>query len=146
MVYSLANYKVAISINDSILKTAFGDVLTVGGNGSQLESMSVDFNASIFSKQTYSTGGYVFDKSYDRSGSLSITLNQLSEEVGKFKNLINMYYAGDYETLSIVLTNNENEKVIEMIDCLPSKIPTQQFQSSAQTQTWGFEVGRITVY
>ena len=146
MVYSLANYKLSISINDVVLRTAFGSALTVGGNGSQLESMTVSPNANIFDIESYATGGYVFNKSYDRSGSVSVTLNQLSDEIGKFKNLINMYYSGDYGALTIVLTNNENEKVIECVDCLPTKIPDQQFQSTAQTQTWGFSVGKITVY
>ena len=144
-VYSLANYKMTITSSDANLVSVFGESMTIGGNGSQVGSFSVSPNESIHSKQTYATGGYVFSKNYDRSGTISVNLNQLSDEVGKFKNLVKLYYGGDYGTLTIVLTNNENEKVVECIDCLPQGIPTQSFGDSASAQTWTFEVGKITI-
>ena len=144
-VYSLANYKMTITSSDVNLISVFGASMTIGGNGSQVGNFSVSLNDSIHKKQTYATGGYVFSKSYDRSGTISVSLNQLSDEVGKFKNLVKLYYGGDYGTLTIVLTNNENEKVVECIDCLPKEIPTQSFGSDASSQNWSFEVGKITI-
>ena len=146
MIYSLANYKLSVYIEEPALRAAFGSSIIFGGNGSQLESISVNISGSIFDVQGYATGGYVFSKNYDRSGTISLNLNQTSEDVSKLKNLINMYYSGDYGPLTMVLTNNENEKVIDLVDCLPNGIPNQEFRSSAGTQSWGFDVGRITIY
>lgn len=145
MVYSLANYKMTITSSDANLIAVFGESMTIGGNGSQVGQFSVSDLQNQHSVQNYATGGYVFSKSYDRTGQISVQLNQMSDEVGKFKNLVNLYYGGDYGTLTIVLTNNENEKVVECIDCLPEGIPGQTFGNSASSQTWNFVVGKITI-
>lgn len=145
MVYSLANYKMTITSSDANIKRIFGEAMTIGGNGSYVGSFSVNISTSIHGVSGYNTGGYVFSKNYDRTGTISVNLNQLSDEVSKFKNLIKLYYSGDYDTLTIVLTNNENEKVVECIDCLPQSIPTQSFGTEASNQTWSFVVGKITI-
>lgn len=144
-IYSLAKYKITITTSDANLKQVFGESFTIGGNGSNVGQISVSSLKDIHDVKTYATGGYVFSKSYDRSGEISVQLNQLSDEVGRLKNLIKLYYGGDYGTLTIVLTNNENEKVVECIDCLPSKIPDQNFDDSVGDQTWSFVVGKITI-
>lgn len=145
MVYSLANYKMTITSSDRNLIAVFGESMTIGGNGSQVGQFSVSLNAEIHGIDAYATGGYVYSKNYDRSGTIGVQLNQISDEVGKFKNLVKLYYGGDYGTLTIVLSNNENEKVVECIDCLPNKIPDQEFSSEAGNQTWEFLAGKITI-
>ena len=145
MIYSLANYKMTITTSDTTLKRVFGESLTIGGNGSHVGSFSISDLQNIHQVKSYDTGGYIFSKSYDRHAKISVSLNQFSDEVGKFKNLIKLYYSGDYGTLTIVLTNNENEKVIECVDCLPEAIPGQTFGESAGDQTWTFVVGKATI-
>ena len=145
MIYSLANYKMTITSSDPTIKRVFGESLTIGGNGSQVGSFSVSDLQNQNSVQGYATGGYIYSKSYDRTASISVSLNQFSDEISKFKNLIKLYYSGDYGTLTIVLTNNENEKIVEAVDCLPEGLPDLSLSADAGNQTWKFLVGIITI-
>lgn len=145
MVYSLANYKMTITSTDANIKKIFGEALTVGGNGSHVGSFTVSDLQEQHSIEGYATGGYIISKSYDRHGTIAVELMQLSDEISKFKNLVKLYYSGDYDSLTIVLTNNENEKVVECVDCLPVGFPDQTFGDSATNQTWTFVVGKVTI-
>lgn len=143
-VYSLANYKLTLTSSDPVVIQTFGESVSIGGQGKKVGSISIKQDNGPFSLKSYPTGGYYYDKSLDRSGSITIDLSQLAEEVAKFKTLINLYYSGEYDGFTIVLTNNENIKVAECIDCLPTDIPQQSFGESARDQSWTFATGQIT--
>lgn len=144
MKYSLAKYSMTISTKDSILKNIFGESLSIGGQGSTTSSITIHQNNAPMSISTYATGGYVFNGSFDRSGSASIQINQVSDVVSKFKQLLKAYYQSDFEPFTITVSDNEGNQVAECVDCALTSIPDQTLGESAENQTWTFECGRVT--
>jgi len=144
MKYSLSNYILTVKTNDSALYSIFKE-LSIGGEGSLVDSMSISLNSSLFTTTGFPTGGWVHDKNLDRTGTASVTLSQLSNNVDKLKQLMNAYYSGDYDGLTLTITDANANEVVSCEDCFPSKFPDQQYQSKAQTQTWSFTCGKITI-
>ena len=143
-IYSLANYKLTLTSDDPTIIATFGESISIGGQGKKIGSISINQTNSPYALKSFETGGYYYDKTLDRSGTITISLNQLAEEVAKFKTLLNLYYTGDYNGFTAVLTTNENVKVAECIDCLMTNVPNQSFGGSTGSQEWQFGTGQIT--
>lgn len=143
MKYSLADYLLNIKTNDPALQSVFSE-LTVGGEGSYTDSISLNLDSNLFETTGFATGGWVHDKNLSRVGTAAITLSQLAKSVGKFKQLVNMYYSGDFEGLTITLTDSNANEIAKCEDCYPQKIPSQDFGTKAAPQTWTFTCGKIT--
>lgn len=145
MKYSLAKYSLTITTNDSRLQEIFGESLTIGGQGSTTDSISVSQSSGPMQINAYATGGYVFSQSYDRSGTASININQVSDAVNKLKKLLKATYTIEYDPFTIVVSDNEGNQVVSCKDCyLGNSLPTQSFSESAADQTWNFICGQVT--
>lgn len=144
MKYNLSDYVLSIKSTDSSIDGMFGTI-TIGGDGSYTESISVTLNQKLWSVSSYATGGYVHDKNVARDGNVEIRLNQLSDQVRSLIRLVNTYYdTGSSDApLTMTLTDRNERIACEMKDVYPSEIPTQDFQSTAQPQTWSFACGKI---
>lgn len=142
MRYSLADYMLSIESDDSTIKNMFGTI-TIGGEGSYLDSITLSTPTDVYTTTGYATGGWVHTKSLDRTGTVSLTINQMSSKISKLKQLANISLTGDYEGFTLSLSDSSGNKVASCIDCYISNIPNQQFQSSAGTQTWEFTCGQI---
>lgn len=141
--YSLATHILSFTSNDNTINDIFGTV-SIGGEGSALDSIRIRLNENLWSTQGFATGGWVHNKNLSKAGTVEITINQLTDAVYKFIQLCNTYYAGDYEGLTITLSNNDGREICECIDCYIQKIPDQEYASTAQNQTWSFTCGKIT--
>lgn len=144
--YSLTKYILSIKpSNDLSSATSDFGTITIGGEGSYLDNISIKLTASLWSTTGYATGGWVHDKNLDKHGTVDITLNQMSDAVQKFIRLCETFYESDYDGFTITLSTNDADKrvIATCIDCYITAIPTQTFQSSSQTQTWTFTCGKI---
>lgn len=145
--YSLSKYILSIKPSTD-LASAINDfgTISIGGEGSYLDNITITPNGRLWSTTGFATGGWVHDKNLDRTGTVSITLNQMSDAVQKFIRLCETFYESDYDGFTLTLTTNEVDKkvVATCIDCYIQQIPAQAFQASAQTQTWTFTCGKIT--
>lgn len=142
MRYSLANYILSIEPNDATIKQMFGTI-SIGGEGSTVGAISLTPNETMYKTTGYATGGWVHDKSLNRTGVASITLNQLSKAVSKFIQMCKVFYADDYDGFTLSLSDINGNKVATCIDCYISKIPTQEFGATAADQTWDWTCGQI---
>lgn len=142
MKYSLSNYILSIDSNDDTIKRIFGTI-SVGGEGNYLDSISLSQSEDIFTTTGYATGGWIHNKSLDRHGIASLTLNQLSDKVARFIQLAKLSLSGDYEGFTLSLSDSDGNKIATCVDCYIVKIPDQVFGAQAQTQTWQFTCGQI---
>lgn len=142
MKYSLANYILSIESNDASIKRMFGTI-SIGGEGSALDSITLSIDGDIFTTAGYATGGYVHNKSLDRHGTATLVLNQLSDKVGRLIQLAKLSLSGDYDGFTLSLSDIDGNKIATCVDCYIRRIPEQVFGSSAATQSWQFTCGQI---
>lgn len=143
MKYSLANYILSIQPNDTTLKTMFSNV-SIGGEGSSIDSMTVSLDKEVWSTEAFATGAWVHNKNLARTGKITISISQLSDNVAKFKQMCNIFFNGEYDGFTLSLVDNTGSKVCTATDCYITKIPDQEMKDTAQMQTWIFTCGEIT--
>lgn len=143
MKYSLADYILTIKPNELNAQAVFGNDISIGGEGDYVGSISLSRQNDMWSTTTFTTGAWIHNKNLSRSGSVSVQLNQLAPQVGRFIQLCNVYYGSDYEGFTLTLTDSEQNQIAECIDCYITGIPEQTFGDNAADQTWKFTCGQI---
>lgn len=141
--YCLANYILSIKPNDPGINSSFGTI-TVGGEGSYNDNITIRPEGQLFNTKGYPTGAWIHDKDLSRTGTVELSLNQLSDQVTKFIMMCETYYLSDYDGFTLTLATNEGTKVMTAIDCYIQKIPDQAFASQSSNQTWIFTCGKIS--
>lgn len=141
--YCLANYILTADIPEDI---GFGSQsVSIGGEGSYLDTITVHLNSSLFSTQGDNTGAWVHIKNLDKTGTVTISINQMSDKIASFKALMNIYNNMDSDAAGMTLTLRDslNNTICVCEDCVIENIPDQAFGSTPTTQTWTFLCGRI---
>lgn len=142
--YSLAETIISIKSNDSQINSMFGTI-SIGGEGSTVGSINTSMNNdSMWSTEGFATGGWVHSKNLDRTGSISVDVNQLAPIVSKLKQLYNVFFSGEYDGFTITVSNMSGQKICTGDDCYLKSMPAQNFASSASSQTWTFTCGKLT--
>lgn len=141
--YCLADYILTADIPSDL---GFGSKsVSIGGEGSYLDTISVSMEATMFETTADATGSWVHKKSLDRHGSVNVTINQMSDKIAIFKALMNVYAkaSSDVEGMTLTLRDNMNNTICICNDCLLTKIPDQSFAADPGTQQWTFTCGEI---
>lgn len=147
--YSLANYTLAITLPSDFaaeIGLSENESLIVGGEGSYLDSFSVEMDNDLYTTKGDATGSWVHDKNLSRTGKVTITLSQLSNKVAKFKKIVNLYYQAnsEYDGVQLSLADNQSGNIVNCSDCYFQRIPTQEYGSESGTQAWILTCGQIT--
>ena len=145
MRYSLASYILAATSDNSDIKNIFQDV-TIGGEGDALSSITIQVNDKLWETESFATGAWVHNKNLSRTGTVEISISQLSDKVAKFKTFVNHFYDSSFDDSSITMTLQDSTGASIAIceDCYPTQIPSQEFGSKSTDQRWIFTCGRIT--
>ena len=125
--YCLANYILTADIPEDI---GFGtQSVSIGGEGSYIDTITVSMNESMFKTQGDSTGSWVHVKSLDQTGKIDVNIKQVSDKIATFKALINVYKNLDSETSGMTLTLRDtlNNTICIAEDCVIEKVPDQAF-------------------
>ena len=139
--YSLANYILSIKPNDSAF-SSFGSI-TVGGEGNYNDSITISMDTNTFTTSGFATGAWVHTKNLSKTGTASVSISQVSDQVAKFIQFAKLFYSGDYEGFTVSLTTNDGTPIAYCNDCYFTKIPDQSFGETAGTQTWTLTCGEI---
>ena len=142
MRYSLADYILSIKSDDPNLQS-FGTI-SVGGEGDAIDGVSIELDNNMWDTTGFATGAWIHDKNLSRTGKVAITLSQLSDKVAKFVQLAKVFYTGDFEGLTMSVTDSSGQEVALCEDCYVVKIPRQDFAARAANQAWTFTAGKIT--
>ena len=142
--YSLANYTLSITPSASVKAQGFSTI-TIGGTDQYVGSISVGVEQSIWSTSGFATGAWVHNKSLDRTGTISVTVSQLADQVLYFIRLANIYLSGaDYAGCELSISDNSGNLVASGTDCYPTNIPSISYGSEAGTLTLTWTCGRVT--
>lgn len=150
--YSLADYTVTITVPSDVAGIG-GKTITIGGpgengEGSFVGEIKITRVTDLWKATGDPTGSWVHSKNLDRTGQVSININQVSDNVIKLIQLCTIFETvqatkGLTITVSPAL-DDINTIYAECIDCYIKKIPDQVFGGDAVPQTWEFVVGQVT--
>lgn len=145
MRYSLAEYKLTLTSSNK-LTNLLSSPITIGGNGSYLESFSFNYENDIWNTVSDATGSYIHQKNLSKNGIASITTNMLSENAKRFTTIANRYLIDSNDELQLVLTSNDSTTpIVECKSCYIKRIPQKTFSKETSNETWEFTCGEITI-
>ena len=142
--YCLANYILTADIPSDI---GFGtQSVSIGGDGSYMNTITVTMNAAMFSTQGDHTGSWVHVKNLDQTGQIKVSIKQVSDYIATFKALMNVYRKLDSEATGMTLTVRDtlSNTICTAYDCVIDKVPDQTFANEPGSQEWTFLCGKIT--
>lgn len=159
MRYSLADYILSVKIPDD-LRDVFmsatdttdesSNRINIGGDGSYIGSIKTENNKEMFTTEGDATGSYIHNKSKDKTGKVTIDINQLSDVVLKLTRLVETYYSSDTVSDGLTLTiskatgSGNSQEVCTCTDCYITKQPDGGWDETAKDMSWVFTCGRIT--
>lgn len=148
--YSLADHTMVLTIPDELesfggMQLKFGGPGNNGQEGSFVGAVTVERSATTWTTEADPTGSWVHNKTLDRSGSVTLQLRQVSDDVIKLMMLAQIYEKTDRSIrgCTIVIFAGK-DPVARADDCYISKIPAQVFGETAAMQDWGWTAGRVT--
>ena len=150
MRYALTDYKLAITLPDVLAGILGLSELTIGGEGSYLDVIEIEYDNDMWTTEGDATGSWVHNLNLSKVGKATVTLNQMSDKIARFKRICNLFYSltsegtSDYDGLTMVLTDMKNQVVATINDSFIQKIPRQAFGQTADKQAWVFTCGKIT--
>ena len=157
-VYALSDYIITITGIPSGVLLSGETQYSIGGSGqngyegSFLDSISLTRRNDTFSTEGDATGSWVHNKSLNRTGSVTININQISTDViilsticKAFENTTDKAFRKGMR-ISVSPSYNPNLVVAEAYDCFVAKQEDQILGSTASNQNWQFTSGRVEFY
>ena len=149
--YSLADYRVTIEgllpgISDPIRITIGG--AGENGEGSCLGEIKVTRNTELWNTVADATGSWVHNRNLDKTGTVELSLRQVSDDVVRLIQLCSSYenVTSDATGLTITVSPSHSYSVKAEAfcnDCFPVKVPDQVFGDTAAEQSWVFTCGQV---
>lgn len=142
--YCLANYILTVNVPEEINLGVSS--INIGGEGSYLDSITVKVNGG-WKISGDSTGSWVHTKDLDRTGTIEVSINQMSNKISIFKSLMTIYRNLDTEVegLTLTLTDNLGNLICIAQDCILADYPDQSFSNEPSTQSWTFNCGKVVL-
>ena len=146
MRYSLADHVVTITLPESVATNAgISGNISIGGEGSYMGSITVSRPTALYTTEGDSTGSWVHSKNLNKTGTVSIELNQLAPQIETLKNLFKIYEKSSTITEGMTLTITEGDETVAVCnDCYVDKMPDQVFGDTASKQNWTLTCGQVT--
>lgn len=159
--YSLTDYILSVKIPEELRQVfinnndqtidASSNVISIGGDGSFLGSITISTSSNAqWTTEGDVTGSWVHNKSKNRTGTIQVEINQISDKVKLLERIYSTYYEADTVTEGMTLTVNKatgggnQEPVCTGTDCYVANRPDIAYGETAATQQWEFTCGRIT--
>lgn len=140
--YSLAEYTMKVIV------PGFEKPLTFGGpgnnqSGSFIGQITVSRNVDTWTTEGDATGSWVHNKSLNKTGTVSLQIRQVSDDIIKLITLARLYENTDPETGCNIFIYRGDQAVETCTDCYLTKVPDQVMGDTAEMQTWQWTCGKI---
>ena len=160
--YSLADYQLTIGLGDSIaarlgLRDSYGNLLTnfsIGGpgengEGSFVGQITVNRAEDLFTTTGDHTGSWVHDKNLNRTGTITIDITQISDDIVTLVQLCQIFESVQSNMPGMELTINSvassaSATMVTGRDCYIQRLPELPLGENAQRMSWVFTCGQIT--
>jgi len=142
--YSLLDYSISITKNDSVSANTTIPDITFGGYGNYLGSITVSRDIEHVTKTVDASGAGVFNFVNDKSGSISIEISQVSNEIAELIEVINGYVSSETYTYKnriydiTISRTGDSDFSITGTYCMIAGVPEMRFNRDVSTYTWKF--------
>ena len=132
------------SANITINNTNRGDIISFGGGGKQIGSISYSFQDNLFEMQTTKDGGYAMSHSASKAGTITISFSQTSEHVDTLCEYL-LWCRDNPELAAAGITIADSTGIINMEakDCVPQSYPQNELSESINNRQFTFLCGVI---
>ena len=139
-VFSLSSVRGTL-YNEYYGLTSFGgqSYINLGGGQKQIEKISYSYNTDIFSMSSTADGGVVVAHSNDRSGTISIQLQQTSPHIKVLTEFANP----DKAESTLTVTDDTGNLAFTATQVFIKGIPENSVGSTATERTYTFMAGNI---
>lgn len=159
--YSLADYQLTIGLGDTVisrlgLRDENGELLrnfTIGGpgengEGSFVGQIQVSRNENLFTTSGDPTGSWVHDKNLNRTGTITIDITQISDDIVTLVQLCQIFESIQTGTPGLELTissvaEGANNTLVTGRDAYIQKLPDLPMGETAGRLSWVFTCGQI---
>lgn len=163
-IYSLSDYQLTIGIPEIVardlqLTDAEGNFLTsyqiggpgLNGEGSFVGRIQVQRDENAWETQGDKTGSWVHNRSRNKTGKITLDLNQISDQTIDLYQLCKIYESieGNYEGLTLTINTNssdESSPLAKGIDAYITKQPDYPLDETAGNLTWEFTCGQVLYF
>lgn len=153
--YSLSDYVLSVKVPEDLREVFSSDDLesdnyiSIGGDGSYIGSITISRTSNLWTTNADHTGSWVHNKNKDKTGSVAVNIQQVSDKVNLLIRLYETYYSSDTITEGLTITINKavgggnQTSIATCTDCYIQSIPSQAFGGESAEQTWTFTCGKI---
>lgn len=148
--YSLSDYRFSI-VTSTPGASAETVLITLGGKGNFLGNIKATFEANVWEKETDVLGNSIFSKSYNRSGTIELTLKMLANECKFFDSMMIAYFSSDGphedKFFGIVIESAfDPTKHLKLVGsyCVLQKLPDLEYGAGTNERTYTFLVHELS--
>lgn len=155
--YSLTDYILSIKVPEELRSSFIADYIetgedsiSIGGDSSYVGSIVVNQSTNQWTTEGDVTGSWVHNKSKNQTGTIVVSITQVSDKINLLNRLFQTYYSVDTVTDGLTLTLNKTlgsgntALVATGTDCYIQSRPSFSYKDNADSQEWTFTCGRIT--
>ncbi len=124
--------------------------ILLGGDDSYVGSISFQYKTNAWEVTGDPTGSWVHTKNRDRTGTCTLSMNQVAYKGAMLIKIFNIYYndtTGDNDIVDgfdIYVTDRKGRLLMSAMDCYVQNVPTMEYGSAPRDLSWTFNCGRIT--
>lgn len=150
--YSLADHLVKVTLPAGVLvggTNIGGMVLEFGGPGNNAQTgsfmgeITVERTNDTWTTEGDPTGSWVHNKSLNKTGTVTMQLRQVADDIIRLQMLAQVFENGDFPGCKIEVFAG-TDTVARAEDCYIAKVPPQVYGDTAAMQTWSWTAGRIS--
>ena len=132
------------SANITINNKNRGDLISFGGGGKQIGSISYGFKDDIFGMETTKDGGYAVSHNASKAGTVAITFTQTSDHIDTLCEYI-LWCRDNPELAAANITIADSTGIINMEakDCVPQNYPSNELSENINQRQFTFLCGII---
>ncbi len=146
------NIGALISASDSkdVNSLSTSETLLLGGEDSYVGSISFQYKTNAWEVTGDPTGSWVHTKNRDRTGTCSLSMNQVAYKGALLIKIFNIYYNDTSDSneildgFDIYVTDRKGRLLMSATDCYVQNVPNMEYGSTPRELSWTFNCGRIT--
>ena len=150
LTYSLSDYIVSVVVPEQLYNVYGSDnKISIGGDKSYNGGIQLALNEKTWTTHGDATGSFYHEKNKNKTGTLTVNIAQVADNVLRLIRLFNAYYGSDSTidglTITISRALGNNQQIVATCNSCMLNLPSLAWNATADNQSWEFTCGEITL-